>query len=75
MEQIRFTQETVQRVSRLPEAEQLLEVLRADGGAALDRAAAQLKNGSLQQALAQLQPMLNTPQTKALLRQLSEKLG
>lgn len=75
MEQIPITQDDVQRASQLPQTRQLLELLGADGGAALERAAAQMKNGCIQDALAQLEPMLNTPQSQALLKQLRQQLG
>lgn len=75
MEQTQFDRDAGSRVSQLPEAERLLALLRSDGGGALERAAAQIKAGAVSEAVAQLRPMLDSPQARELLRQLEKQLG
>lgn len=55
------------------EGQQLLALLRRDGGDALSQAAAAMRAGDAEGAKAILQPILGTPEAAALLEQLNRR--
>lgn len=65
-----FSEAQLRRVLSSPAGKQLLQLLAANGGAALRQAASAAAQGDHAQAYALLQPILQTPQAQALLRQL-----
>lgn len=69
------TAKEIQAILNTQEGKRLLLALQADGGTALSQAAALIKGGSADQAMALLEPMLNTPKTKALIDQIQQKIG
>lgn len=67
----RFSEEDVKKVLHSPEGRQLLQFLNRDGGEALQRAAAALKQGDRQGVEQILSPIMETPEAARLVKKLS----
>ena len=65
-----FSEAQLRRVLSSPAGKQLLQLLAANGGAALRQAAAAAAQGDHARAFALLRPVLETDEAQALLRQL-----
>lgn len=57
------------------EGKQLLEMLQADGGQTLARAAEALKAGDTAKAVAMLQPLMDSPASQQLIQEINRKRG
>lgn len=69
-----FDQSVLQKLNS-PEAKQLLQHMKKDGGAAFSKAAAAVKNGDYQKAKEILEPILSGTTAEALAKKLSSGHG
>lgn len=70
-----FSQNDIEKVLHSKQGQEILNLLQADGGAAAAKAAQAAKSGDYAGALSLLQPMMNTPDSARLLKEIKEKLG
>lgn len=70
-----FNQKDMEMVFRSPEARQLLQMLKKDGGTGLSQASEAAKKGEYAKAASILKPLLEMPDTEMLIQELSRKLG
>lgn len=57
------------------EGRQLLQILQADGGQTLAKAAEALKAGDMSGVTAMLQPLMDTPEARQLIEEINRKHG
>ena len=65
-----FPMEEAKHLAETPTGQQLMQLLRLNGAAQLDKAARLLQQGNIDQAKALLSPLMEDPDINALLRQL-----
>lgn len=70
-----FSHGDIRKILGAKEAQQLLQLLSSGGGCAVEQAAAAAKSGNYDKALSLLQPMINTPDSAKLLKEIQKKLG
>ncbi len=70
-----FTAKNMETVFRAPEAKELLHILNKDGGAGISRATEALRSGDYGKAVSFLKPLLDSPDSEMLLKELNRKLG
>lgn len=70
-----FSQADIQKVLQTKEAQQLLQLLSSGNSSAVGQAATAAKSGDYNKALSLLQPMIHTPDTAKLLKEIQKKLG
>ena len=70
-----FSQGDIQRVLELREAQQLLQLLSSESSFAVGQAAAAAKSGDYDKVISLLQPMVNTPDSARLLKEIQKKIG
>ena len=68
-----FSKEDLRRVLSSPEGRQLLSILRAGDGEALNRATQAVGRGDYADAQALLSPMLRNPEAQKLMEQLKKQ--
>ena len=73
MQQIRVSMAEAAKLLASAEGQQLLALLRQDGGNTLAQAAEAMRAGNTEGAKAILQPLLSTPEAAALLDQLNRR--
>ena len=70
-----FSQADIKKVLESKEAQQLLHILSSGDKNIVDQAAAAAKSGDYKKALSLLQPMIGTPDSEKLMKEIQKKLG
>lgn len=70
-----FSQKDILTVMQSGEAKALLEMMQKNSASGVSQASEALKKGDYAKAISILKPVLNGPNTEALLQELSRKLG
>ena len=68
-----FSEEEIRRVLGSPEGRSLLQLLRKNGGSALQQAADALKSGDAARAQALLRPLMDSPAAAELVKKINER--
>ena len=70
-----FSPKDIEAIARTDEAKMLLQMLRNDGGSGLTKATEAMNKGDYAEAVSLLKPLLNTPNSQALMQAINKKLG
>lgn len=70
-----FTQADIQTIANLPESKALLKSIQQTDAAAIKRAVEHIKAGSMEQAMALLEPMAKTAGAQKLIQEIQKKIG
>lgn len=70
-----FTKAEMDAVLRSKEGKLLLQMMQKNGAFGVSQASEALKKGDYAKAISMLKPIMDTPNTEALLQELSRKLG
>lgn len=70
-----FTDAEVRAVLHSKEGQQLLQLLKKDGGSTLNQAAAAIQSGEYAKAAAMLQPIMESKDAARLVNEINQKRG
>ncbi len=70
-----FSQADIQKLLQSQQGKRLLQLLRSDGGSTMGQASQAAKAGDYARAIQLLQPLMNTPDSNQILKEIQKQFG